>query len=74
VTTPNLPGFTVTWDADAESWMAVSEVSGKILRGKTERQLELARNAVVAELADDLQQIFRDAPVFGYSPPPRTSP
>lgn len=67
---PVLPGYDVAWDEVAGEWCAVSDKHGTVLRGGSERELELARNAIVMDLVADLREIFRQAPALGYSPPP----
>jgi hypothetical protein len=69
--TPILPGYTVSWDRDAKQWAARSNTTDTVLYGANQRELELARNGVVVQLADDLNQIMREAPGRGCSPPRR---
>lgn len=69
--TPVLPGYTVRWDEAAGEWVATSDTYGTVLRGRDQRALEAARGAVVTQLADEMYQIIRAAPLFGYSPQPQ---
>jgi hypothetical protein len=69
--TPSLNGYTVAWDADAGEWVARSNSSDTVLRGKNQGELDAARWRLVMTLADELSEIIRAAPEHGYSPPPR---
>jgi hypothetical protein len=67
--TPVLPGYTVTWDDDRRQWAASSNTDDTVLYGVDQQELELARKRLVTRLADDLNQMIREAPGRGYSPP-----
>jgi hypothetical protein len=69
---PILPGYSVRWDVQAGRWAATSDRFGTVLRGANQDELNEARWNLVLHLADELQQILRQAPARGYSPPPRT--
>jgi hypothetical protein len=68
---PFLNGYTVTYDAATGEWVAQSNTSGTVLRGKDQAEPDRARWDLVVGLADELSQILREAPGRGYSPPPR---
>lgn len=70
--TPVLPGYTVGWDDKTREWVARSADGARELRGKNQRQLELARNRNVVTVAEEMRELFAYAPLHGYSPPPRT--
>lgn len=66
--TPILNGYAVTWDVTTGEWVARSNSSDTVLRGKNQAAV---RWDLVVSLADELSQIIRYAPQHGYSPPPR---
>jgi hypothetical protein len=69
---PFLNGYSVEWDVTTGKWVARSNSSDTVLRGKDQAELDKARWTLVVSLADQLSQIIRYAPQHGYSPPPRT--
>jgi hypothetical protein len=69
---PILPGYAVTWDADAREWVARSTEFETVLRGKNQAELDTARWQLALRLAEELQQIIRSAPQRCYAPAPRT--
>jgi hypothetical protein len=70
--TPSLNGYTVKWSVATGEWVARSNTSDTVLRGKDQDELNAARWRLIVSLADELQQILREAPERGYAPPPRT--
>lgn len=70
--TPVLPGYEITRDDQAREWVARSIKGDRELRGRNQDELELARNRVVVDIAEDMKRMFAYAPLHGYSPPPRT--
>jgi hypothetical protein len=67
--TPFLNGYTVTWDAGAGEWVACSNTSDTVLRGKNQAELDTARWRLVVGLAEELRAVIDAAPGLGYSPP-----
>lgn len=67
---PFLNGYTTTYDAETGEWVAASNSSDTVLRGKNQAELDAARWDLVVRLADELSAILRYAPAHGYSPPP----
>jgi hypothetical protein len=68
---PFLNGYTTTYDSATGEWVARSNSSGTVLRGKDQAGLDEARWDLIMSLADELAAIIRAAPARGYSPPPR---
>jgi hypothetical protein len=69
---PFLNGYSVECDVTTGRWVARSNSSDTVLRGKDQAEVDKPRWTLVVSLADQLSQIIRYAPQHGYSPPPRT--
>jgi len=69
--TPFLNGYTVDWSVATAEWVATSDSSDTVLRGKDQAELDQTRWHLVVSLADELSQVLRNAPERGYSPRPR---
>jgi hypothetical protein len=68
---PSLPGWKTTWDHEQREWV-LRRAGFPDLRGRNQRELELARGRLVVAQGDELMDICRDTASRGYSPPPRT--